>query len=65
MFSFPQKSPLMTPDSSRYYTCMCEISFSPFKKVDESTIVESSIAGLIDTGSIYKFEVNFYILILI
>jgi len=45
-------SPKMTPDPTRYYSCMCEISFSEFKEVNEKTIVDDTINGLITAGVI-------------
>eukprot|EP00008_Paramoeba_atlantica_P004912 CAMPEP_0201477436 /NCGR_PEP_ID=MMETSP0151_2-20130828/2458_1 /ASSEMBLY_ACC=CAM_ASM_000257 /TAXON_ID=200890 /ORGANISM="Paramoeba atlantica, Strain 621/1 / CCAP 1560/9" /LENGTH=384 /DNA_ID=CAMNT_0047858153 /DNA_START=362 /DNA_END=1516 /DNA_ORIENTATION=- len=36
----------------KYYSCMCEISFSEFKHVSESTLIEDTIRGLIDADVI-------------
>lgn len=43
-------SPRMTPDPERYYSLLCETSFSPDKPEDESTIIERTIAGLENAG---------------
>ncbi|MEO1584108.1 MAG: FAD-dependent oxidoreductase [Planctomycetota bacterium] len=43
-------SPRMTPDPDRFYSLLCETSFSPDKPEDESTIIERTIAGLESTG---------------
>ncbi len=45
-------SPAMTPDNSRYYSLLCETSYSDFKPVDETRIVEDTIQGLINAGMI-------------
>ena len=43
-------SPNMTPDNSQYYSLLCETSYSEFKPVKGSTIVEETIQGLINSG---------------
>jgi protoporphyrinogen oxidase len=43
-------SPYMTPDKDTHYSLLCEISYSEFKKVNGSTIVEDTIQGLINAG---------------
>ncbi len=43
-------SPYMTPDKDRYYSLLCETSYSEFKHVDGKTIVEDTIKGLINAG---------------
>ncbi len=43
-------SPFMTPDKDRYYSLLCEASCSEHKPLDEATIVEDTIQGLINTG---------------
>lgn len=43
-------SPYMTPDKDRYYSLLCETSYSEFKPVDGSRIVEETIQGLINAG---------------
>lgn len=43
-------SPRMTPDPARYYSLLCETSFSADKPEDESTILERTIAGLESSG---------------
>ncbi len=43
-------SPYMTPDKDRYYSLLCETSYSEFKPVDAGRIVEDTIQGLINAG---------------
>ena len=43
-------SPRMTPDPARYYSLLCETSFSPDKSEDRETILERTIAGLESSG---------------
>ncbi len=43
-------SPYMTPDNDRYYSLLCETSYSEFKPVDAERIVEDTIQGLINAG---------------
>ena len=45
-------SPFMTPDKDRYYSLLCETSYSQFKPVDGKTIVDDTIRGLINSGMI-------------
>jgi protoporphyrinogen oxidase len=45
-------SPCMTPDNDRYYSLLCETSYSEFKPVDRSGIVTQTIRGLINAGLI-------------
>ncbi len=45
-------SPFMTPDKDRYYSLLCETSYSEFKPVDGNCIVEDTIQGLINAGMI-------------
>src|SRR5207248_2689978 len=45
-------SPFMTPDKDRYYSLLCETSYSEFKPVDGRTIVDDTIQGLINAGMI-------------
>ncbi|HEX5243844.1 MAG TPA: FAD-dependent oxidoreductase [Tepidisphaeraceae bacterium] len=45
-------SPFMTPDKDRYYSLLCETSYSPFKPVDGKRIVDDTIRGLINAGMI-------------
>ena len=40
----------MTPDPQRYYSLLCETSYSEFKPVDGERIVEETIRGLINAG---------------
>jgi protoporphyrinogen oxidase len=43
-------SPYMTPDNNAHYSLLCETSYSAFKEVDGSRIVEDTIQGLINAG---------------
>jgi protoporphyrinogen oxidase len=43
-------SPFMTPDKDRYYSLLCETSYSEFKPVNAGTIVEETIQGLVRAG---------------
>ena len=45
-------SPHMTPDNATHYSLLCETSYSEFKPVDGSRIVEDTIAGLVNAGLI-------------
>ena len=45
-------SPYMTPDKDRFYSLLCETSYSEFKPVDGRAIVDDTIRGLITTGLI-------------
>ena len=45
-------SPNMTPDKEQYYSLLCEISYSDFKPVDGSRIVDDTIQGLVNAGMI-------------
>ena len=45
-------SPFMTPDKDKYYSLLCETSYSEFKPVDGSKIVDDTIRGLINAGMI-------------
>ena len=45
-------SPFMTPDKDKYYSLLCETSYSPFKPVDGKRIVDDTIRGLINAGMI-------------
>jgi hypothetical protein len=40
----------MTPDNKQYYSLLAETSYSEFKPVDGSRIVEDTIQGLINAG---------------
>jgi hypothetical protein len=42
----------MTPDKDTHYSLLCETSYSEFKPVNGSTIVEDTIQGLINAGMI-------------
>lgn len=43
-------SPRMTPDPERFYSLLCETSFSADKPEDEATILERTLAGLESSG---------------
>ena len=43
-------SPYMTPDKDKYYSLLCETSYSTMKPLDGNTIVEETIKGLINAG---------------
>ena len=43
-------SPNMTPDQPAHYSLLCETSYSDYKQVNPSTIVQQTIAGLIKSG---------------
>ena len=43
-------SPYMAPDKDRYYSLLCETSYSSFKPVDGRRIVDDTIRGLINAG---------------
>jgi protoporphyrinogen oxidase len=45
-------SPYMTPDKDRYYSLLCETSYSEFKPVDGKRIVDDTITGLVNSGMI-------------
>jgi protoporphyrinogen oxidase len=43
-------SPYMTPDNATHYSLLTETSYSTFKEESKETIVEKTIAGLINAG---------------
>jgi hypothetical protein len=45
-------SPYMTPDNHTHYSLLCETSYSEFKPVDGSRIVEDTVQGLVNAGLI-------------
>ena len=45
-------SPAMTPDKDTHYSLLCETSYSEFKPVDGSRVVEETITGLVNAGLI-------------
>jgi protoporphyrinogen oxidase len=45
-------SPHMTPDKDRYYSLLCETSYSEFKPVDGNRIVDDVVRGLVNAGLI-------------
>ncbi len=56
--NFHNYSPFNVPDgdSSRYFSLMCETTYSPHKPEHSSTSVESTIQGLINSSLIDKSE---------
>src|SRR4051794_40553202 len=42
----------MTPDAKTHYSLLCETSYSEFKPVDGSRIVDDTITGLVNAGLI-------------
>jgi len=44
-------SPNMAPGEN-HYSLLCETSYSPFKEVNKETIIEETIAGLVNSGII-------------
>ncbi len=51
-------SHFMTPDNDRYYSLLCETSYSEFKPVDRDTIVQDTIRGLVNAGLISEKDQN-------
>src|SRR5215218_3792109 len=51
-------SPYMTPDKDRYYSLLTETSYSEFKPVDGSRIVDDTITGLVNAGLIKEEDKN-------
>jgi protoporphyrinogen oxidase len=51
-------SPHMTPDNATHYSLLCETSYSEFKPVDKRTIVDDTIAGLVNAGLIKEADLN-------
>lgn len=49
---FSHYSPNNVPDSSKFWSLMAEVSESPDKPVDASTLIEETIQGMINTGLI-------------
>ena len=45
-------SPYMTPDNGTHYSLLCETSYSEFKPVDGSRIIDDTIDGLVNAGLI-------------
>jgi protoporphyrinogen oxidase len=43
-------SPRMTPDKDRYYSLLCETSYSEFKTVNGARIIDDTIDGLVNAG---------------
>lgn len=53
---FSNYSPAHTPDSQKYWSLMCETSESVDKTLNENSIVEETIQGLINTSMIQSKE---------
>ena len=51
-------SPYMTPDKDRFYSLLCETSYSDFKPVDGRRIVDDVIQGLINAGLITRKDTD-------
>lgn len=49
-------SPAMTPDPRRYYSLLCETSYSAFKPVDGRRIVDDTVDGLVASGLISEAD---------
>lgn len=45
-------------DAARYYSLMCEVSYSQFKPVDKENIVVDTIQGLINSGMIGADDIS-------
>jgi hypothetical protein len=43
-------SPYMTPDNNTHYSLLCETSYSEFKPVDGTRIVDDTVQGLVNAG---------------
>lgn len=56
--NFHNYSPWNVPDgdSSRYFSLMCETTYSPHKQVSREEIVEETIKGLVNTGLLSENE---------
>jgi len=52
--NFYRYSPFNVPqgDTEKYFSLMCEITYSEFRQVDKQTIVDETIEGLVDSGLI-------------
>lgn len=48
-------SPFMAPEGD-YYSLLCETSFSPYKPVNKSAIVEETVQGLVHSGMIKESD---------
>lgn len=45
-------SPFMTPENATHYSLLCEVSYSEFKPVDGSRVLDDTITGLVNAGLI-------------
>ena len=52
--NFHNYSPYNVPDgdTARFFSLMCETTYSPYKPEDKDTIIESTVQGLINSGMI-------------
>ena len=51
-------SPYMTPHKDRFYSLLCETSYSDFKPVDGRRIVDDVVQGLINAGLITRKDTD-------
>jgi protoporphyrinogen oxidase len=51
-------SPFMTPDNKSHYSLLCETSYSEFKPVNGTKIVDDTITGLVNAGLIKDSDRN-------
>lgn len=51
-------SPNNVPDSKKYYSLMCETSYSEYKPEDKHGIIEKTIQGLLNTGLLSDADRN-------
>jgi len=58
--NFYNYSPNNVPcgDVGRYFSLMCETTYSRYKPVESSTIIESTLEGLVNSGMIGSGQVN-------
>jgi protoporphyrinogen oxidase len=55
---FSNYSPNNVPDAQRYYSLMCETSYSEYKHEDRDEIIEKTIDGLVNTKVITEADKN-------
>jgi protoporphyrinogen oxidase len=51
-------SPYMTPNEDKYYSLLAEVSYSEFKPVDGSKVLDDTIQGLINAGLLKEQDRN-------
>jgi protoporphyrinogen oxidase len=58
--NFYNYSPYNVPegDVGRFFSLMCETTYSSYKPVDSSTIIEANIEGLLNSGMIKVSQIN-------